>query len=358
TLGVLTDITELKKAREQNLLLETSKALSRTLKLDQVLKIGTKKMAKALKADRCGVAFSDQNMQSVTVKHIYLEDGSPSPALLGSPLSFRDCYEAKESVRTKGYYQISNTRTDPIPKPLRNYFLRTGVKSCLIIPMFIGKKLLGLFNIGSVKELRNFTKEEIRLAQTIANQVAVAVENSLLLEDIKGKHDQIVKQTKVLERQYQEQRILMKISRALSQTLDLDRILEIATKEAAQALQVDRCAVALAFPEEDYAEIRSIYVKVGKSAAHLLGYKLYEHHFPQAKEMFEKRKLINIPNISHLADKSFAKKYFIKEEIKSALFAPMVHGKKLVGFFVLSTMKDFKTFTREETKLAQTIADQ
>jgi signal transduction histidine kinase len=121
---------------------------------------------------------------------------------------------------------------------------------------------------------------------------------------------------------------------------------------------VDRCAAILAFPEEGYAEIMSIYVKGDKSVTHLLGYKLYPHNLPQAKEMFDKRKAIHIPNIYHLSDKNFAKEYFIKEGIKSALFSPMVHGKKLVGFFVLSTMEDFKTFTKEEIKLAQTIADQ
>jgi len=161
-----------------------------------------------------------------------------------------------------------------------------------------------------------------------------------------------------LEKQYHEQTILMKISRELSRSLNLNRILEIAAKEATQALQVDRGAVALAFPEEGYAEIRSIYVREEKPITHLIGYKLYPHQFPQAEEMFRKRKTIAVPNIYHLPDKSFAKKYFVKEGIKSAVFVPMLHGKKLVGFFVLSTMKDFKTFTREESKLAQTIADQ
>ncbi|MCJ7578591.1 MAG: GAF domain-containing protein, partial [candidate division Zixibacteria bacterium] len=545
----ISDVTELKRAREQNLLLETSKALSRTLKLDQVLKIATEKMAKVLKADRCAVAFTDQNIQSATVKHIYLKEGSPSPDLLGFTLSTRDFYEAKESLVTKGYYKIFNTRTDLIPKSLRKYFLRAGVKSTLIIPAFMGNKLLALFTIGSVKELRSFTEEEIRLARTITNQVAVAIQNCGLIEDLERKHGQISeqadllrtryneqkmlfelaqalsstndldqmlkfatqkvtellkterssillinpdgesitikalhiqgkfptpdvvgftldskafpqvkklitrtrtqpfvipdtsalpkedplrayflrrgmikstvavalqsrgkllgfltvgtikeihhytpeeiqllqtvansiavtienhllleslkanyaqidKQAQTLKRQAEERETLLKISRELSQTLDLDRILEIATKEAAQALRVDRCAATLAFPEEGYAEIRCIYVKGDKSVTHLLGYKLYPHNLPQAKEMFDKRKAIHIPNIYHLSDKSFAKEYFIKEGIKSVVFSPMVHGEKLVGFFVLSTMEDFKTFTKEEIKLAQTIADQ
>jgi signal transduction histidine kinase len=221
----------------------------------------------------------------------------------------------------------------------------------------VDKKLLGAFHLVSEK-LRNFVAEEVFLGQTIANQAAVAIQNSLLIEDLKKKHSQITEQSKTLEKQYQEQNILMKISRELSGTLDLDRILEVATKESVQALRVDRCAAILAFPEEGYAEIMSIYVKGDKSVTHLLGYKLYPHNLPQSKEMFDKRKAIHIPNIYHLSDKSFAKEYFIKEGIKSAIFSPMVHGEKLVGFFVLSTMEDFKTFTKEEIKLAQTIADQ
>ena len=258
----------------------------------------------------------------------------------------------------QGHLHIKNVETDALPAPLRNYFRKARIKSSLIVPLIAEKKLFGVFHIASVKKLRSFSSDEISLAQTIANQVGVAIQNTLLIEDLKKKHRQIGEQSKTLERQYQDQAILMKISRALSQTLDLDQILDIASQEAAKALQVDRCAVALAFPEEGYAEIKSVYVKEGRPMTHLLGRKLYSHNFPQAKEMFEKRKLIKVPDTSHLPDNSLAKRYFRKGGIKSTLLTPMVHGKELVGFFVLSTMKYSRAFTREETKLAQTIADQ
>ncbi len=357
--GVLTDITELKRAQEQNLLLETSKALSRTLKLDQVLKIAIEKMAKALKADRCSVMLVDESVDSAAIRHVFVKKDLPHLILPDKRTPPDEHFsQIKEILTKKGYFQIRNAETDPLPASVRSYFRKVGIKSVLLIPLILDKKLFGIFLVASVEKLRSFVSEEISLAQTISNQTAVALQNSLLIEDLKKKHSQIIEQSKILEKQYQEQNILMKISRELSQTLDLDRILQIATKEAAQALRVDRCAASLAFPEEGYAEIRSIYVKGDKSVTHLLGYKLYPHNLPQAKEMFEKRKSINIPNIYHLPDKSFAKEYFIKEGIKSVIFSPMVHGKKLVGFFVLSTMEDFKTFTKEEIRLAQTIADQ
>jgi PAS domain S-box-containing protein len=355
----ISDVTELKRAREQNLLLETSKALSRTLKLDQVLKIAIEKMAKALKADRCSVVLVDEGVDSAAIRHVFVKKDLPRLILPDKRTPPDECFsQIKEILTQKGYFQIRNAETDPLPASVQSYFRKVGIKSVLLIPLILEKKLFGIFLVASVEKLRSFVSEEISLAQTISNQTAVAIQNSLLIEDLKKKHSQIIEQSKTLERQYQEQNILMKISRELSGTLNLDRILQIATKEAAQALQVDRCAALLAFPEEDYAEVRSIYVKDGESVSHILGYKIYPRDFPQAKEMLEKRKWIHIPNVYHLSGKSFAKEYFIKEGIKSVIFSPMVHGKKLVGFFVLSTMKDFKTFTKEEIKLAQTIADQ
>jgi PAS domain S-box-containing protein len=183
TLAVLTDITELKRAREQNLLLEASKALSRTLKLDQVLKIATEKMAKALKADRCSVALLNKSADSAAIRHVFTKEDAPSSMLPSKRIPPDEHFpKAKKMLLAKGYVEIKNVETDPLPPSIRSYFLRARTKSSLLIPLIVDKKLFGVFHIGSTKKLRSFTSEEISLAQTIANQVAVAVENARLLE--------------------------------------------------------------------------------------------------------------------------------------------------------------------------------
>jgi signal transduction histidine kinase len=186
----------------------------------------------------------------------------------------------------------------------------------------------------------------------------VIIENSLLLGNLKANYAQIEEQAQTLKRQAAEREILLKISRELSGTLDSDRILQIATKEAAQALGVDRCTVLLASPEEGSYTIRFIYAGGGELVTGLLGHKFFAHNHAEEKEVYEKKKPASIPNIYLLPDKDPVKEHCMKEGIKSVLMSPMLHGKKLVGFFILSTMKDFKTFTREEIRLAQTIANQ
>ncbi len=355
----VSDITELKRAREQNLLLETSKAVSRTLKLDQVLKIAAERMAEALKADRCAVALLDKGGESAAIRYVFMKKDSASPVLPGTWTSpNQDFFQEKEILLAEGYLQIKNAETDALPASVRSYLRKAGIKSSLIVPLIADKKLFGVFHIASVKKLRNFSPDEISLAQTIANQVGVAIQNTLLIEDLKKKHRQIGEQSKTLERQYQEQAILMKISRGLSQTLDLDQILDIASREAAKALQVDRCGVCLASPEEDYVEIRSIYEKGRKRVSNLLRHKFYIHDYPMAREILRKKKPIVIPNAHQLSGKNNLDGYLERIGVRSALISPMLHGKKLVGIFGLSTTEDFRTFHQDEVRLSQTIADQ
>jgi PAS domain S-box-containing protein len=345
--------------QEEKMLFELGQALSSTLNLDQMLKFATQKVTELLRTERSSIILINPDKESATIKALYTQGKFICPDLVGFTFDCKTFLELKRFLTRPKPIVIPDTFALPKKDPKRPYFLKQGkMRSTAAVPLKSRDKLLGLLTVGTIKRVHHYTPEEIQLLQTVANSIAVAIENSLLLENLKANYAQIDKQAQILKRQAEEREILLKISRELSGTFDLDRILQIATKEAVQALQVDRCGALLAFPEEGHAVIRSVYVKDGKSASSLIGYKIYSQDFPQAPEMLEKSKSIHVPNIYHLSEQNPAKKYFIKEGIKSVLFSSMVHGKKLVGFLVLSTTKDFKTFTREEIRLAQTIANQ
>ncbi|MFH0886546.1 MAG: GAF and ANTAR domain-containing protein [bacterium] len=57
---------------------------------------------------------------------------------------------------------------------------KEGCKSLLCVPMLIKDRCIGVINSYTSKE-HKFTKEEIKLLQTVANQAAVAIENASLL---------------------------------------------------------------------------------------------------------------------------------------------------------------------------------
>lgn len=60
---------------------------------------------------------------------------------------------------------------------------KLGIVSMLAVPMMIKGKVTGVINVYSSEE-HMFNSEEIRILQTIANQSAVAIENSRLIDEI------------------------------------------------------------------------------------------------------------------------------------------------------------------------------
>jgi len=360
TLAVLSDLTDIKKAREYDILLNTSRALSRTLKFDRVLKMGAEKMTQALNADRCAVLLTeDDRIDSVNSIRVYpLKKGK----VLGDVLKLRITKEHfsayKSSLQKQGYVQIFDARIDPVPELGRKILRRAKITSALIIPVLAGKKMLGVFHVGMAKKSRTFSTEEVRLALTMANQLAVALENCKLMEDLKREHSQIAEQAKALKRQTQEKDILLRVSRALSKTMDLDEVSEVGSQVVGSATGVERCAVTLATEDGNQLEIKGLFSKEQTDAHKLIGTKFLWGDIPAMTKAIKKGKPFVISDTSDIPSKGKTREYFLKVGIKSVLGAGMFFGKKLVGILSITSIKEYKTFSREEVKLVQTMANQ
>ena len=60
---------------------------------------------------------------------------------------------------------------------------KEGIVSLLSVPMMIKDRVIGVINSYTQSE-HNFTKEEISILQAVANQAAVAIENTNLSQEI------------------------------------------------------------------------------------------------------------------------------------------------------------------------------
>jgi signal transduction histidine kinase len=109
--------------------------------------------------------------------------------LIGKMFPWEDVSGVSKSVRKGKPFVVSNTRDLPLRSKVRKHCLEMGAKSVLGTGMFFGRKLLGILSVTSISEYRTFSSEEIKLVQTMANQIAVAIENARLLEVVR-KHTQ------------------------------------------------------------------------------------------------------------------------------------------------------------------------
>jgi len=91
-------------------------------------------------------------------------------------------------------------------------------RTLLGVPMLRGGVLLGVFSLQR-REIQPFTKKQIELVETFADQAVIAIENVRLLEEAQTR-------TRELARSVQELQALGEVGRAVSSTLDLKVVLK------------------------------------------------------------------------------------------------------------------------------------
>ena len=170
------------RLRHTETLVAVSQALSATLDLTEVLRRATREMVRALGGDT-GVAWLLTHDRSQFVPLV----GYHIPKdVVGTPLaaSLRMDDPVIEALRVaKGPIAASDSQSEvwssmPAAQALPH-------KSMLIQPIYWKDELIGGFSVLWLKKTHRFTPDELRLAEGIALQGALAVENSRLYEGVK-----------------------------------------------------------------------------------------------------------------------------------------------------------------------------
>jgi PAS domain S-box-containing protein len=81
---------------------------------------------------------------------------------------------------------VSDLQTQPLLSPVREYLSERNVQSVLLAPLLVRGAAVGLIAVAGDQAGRDFSADEVRLAETIAGDIAAAVENARLLEGAKA----------------------------------------------------------------------------------------------------------------------------------------------------------------------------
>ena len=110
------------------------------------------------------------------------------------------------AIKTRQSVAVYDVRHDE-KYAYRDLAAREGLTSMIAVPMIVKDKATGVINVYT-KEPRHFTDEETNVLQMVANQAAVAVENTKLMEEaLKAK--EALETRKLIER---AKGILMKMN--------------------------------------------------------------------------------------------------------------------------------------------------
>ncbi|MGQ9908582.1 MAG: GAF domain-containing protein [Candidatus Flexifilum sp.] len=242
--------TETSAQVEQSMLInELSREISATMNIETMLRIV-----------REGVP------RLTSARELYLALYDPAEKLIGFPLAVRDGKEFVIEPRPLGDDEVSfilrfrrplvlggeNPNADEMRRNLGITSSEGATSRYVGVPLLAGDQAIGVLAVRDRDETRPFGLNEQRILQTIGAQLGAAIQNAMLFDRVSNFADELNEkvQERTIELQAERDRLdaLFQIASELSQSLDLDIILNRALSAASRAIQADASVVLLIDP--------------------------------------------------------------------------------------------------------------
>lgn len=209
-----------RQVEELTILQQVSMATSTASSIDALIERVIDIISDSLYPDTCGVALVSENREEIFIHPA--SHGAPhyigvsKPTLIGV---------MGKVVRTGRAIRLGNVRQD------KAYVEATpGVQSELCVPIKKGEQVIGVINVEST-DVDAFSETDERLLNTIAGNLATAIEKLRLLESE--------------QRRRQEAELLREAIEALTSTLDLQTLYDLILENLAKIVVYDSASITL-----------------------------------------------------------------------------------------------------------------
>lgn len=182
------------RAQELDTINKLSQAISSTIELEQVLAIGAERVVDLLHVTQSRLFLIKEN--SKDLESVYKYD-TPSKQgelnYVSAPLSRYPNFV--QAITTTQPVIIEDVQKSDMTPEVKRVFEKQGVYSILNIPLISKDAAIGIMMLLQTAKVRNFHPEEVRLAETVASQLAVALKNAQLFRYVveeKGRIEALV----------------------------------------------------------------------------------------------------------------------------------------------------------------------
>jgi signal transduction histidine kinase len=225
--------------------------------------------------------------------------------------------------------------------------IKYGHRSTLAVPLIREGRALGTILVRRT-EVRPFEQKHIALLTTFANQAAIAIENTRLLNQLRARTDE-------LARSVQELRALGEVGQAVNSTLDVETVLRTIVTKAVELSATDAGAIYVF--DEDRREFR-LRATYGMSEAMIAA--ISDRHIgvgdANIGEAARRREPIQIADLRE-ASASGVNDIILGAGYRALLAVPLLGPERIVGALVVRR-KEPGEFPNSTVELLETFADQ
>ncbi len=218
-------------------------------------------------------------------------------------------------------------------------------KSILLVPMVIGEKVTGYVSIQNIDKEKAFSESDIRLFETLANTMGVALENARLFDET----TRLLKET---EQQKAELGVINSVQEGLAKELDMQAIYDL-VGDRIRALFNAQAVIIATFDHDTATEHFKYLIEDGQ-------------RFYLASRPYDKlRQHLVINQQKIVINKDYAEaysKFGLKtlpgtNPTKSAVFVPLIIGDKVNSYISLQNNEIENAFSEGDVRLLETLAN-
>ncbi|MBN1115735.1 MAG: GAF domain-containing protein [Bacteroidales bacterium] len=179
-----------KNKLEQNILLKISQSIIGTLDYEEVLQIISDGMSELLEIESAAIYLLEQENK------LFL--GATTPPLdANMPVGLRiaklqDHPHIQKTIESKEPQYIRDTQTEALSQAEQVVVELRQLRSLIYFAFVQKNNVLGVLILGTSNKSRSFSKNEINLGQTVANQLSIGIQNARLHHELLEKNKNLV----------------------------------------------------------------------------------------------------------------------------------------------------------------------
>ena len=293
-----------------------------------------------------GIALLDATKTKVTLSSVYSRDLDVSKAV-DLRISLEEVAAAEQFITAKKSLIIPRPITHPATASFFEAMKWEKMETLILSPLLAKTGIIGVIGIGSDSPGRQFTSAEVELSETIAGQIAGAIENTRLLEEEQ-------RQRKNAELTLREAQTLYRIGSVLAKSKDMQAGIEQALGEYLRALHLKQGGISLFNAARKSGKLYALY-RDGQPQPRGAPIKIVSRIYRKLIEDQQPLAIVDAWNDPLLADNQ---DLTIAYQIRSILFVPLVTRGEVIGALGADSIDAPRQFTEREIKLGQAVADQ
>ncbi|HEY9815191.1 MAG TPA: GAF domain-containing protein, partial [Candidatus Obscuribacterales bacterium] len=250
--GIAEDITERKYSEEiirqqaarETVLREISQRIRQSLDLQTIFDTACQEIRTCLQADRVGIFKLDPNSGYNNGEFVAESVMNGFPSVVAMRVHDHCFGENYANLYAQGrYYVVDDIYRNGLETCHTDILSEFQVRANLVMPLLCNDQLWGLLCVHQCDGPRYWQQPEIALGHQLANQLAIAIQQAILYEQLQTELQERQRaETKVIQ-QLRQQTALELILQQIRQSLDLQEILAIATQQVQEILHSDRVIV-------------------------------------------------------------------------------------------------------------------